>query len=309
MDDTQRSLKLKDASGLDGSIREVVGGDLALNIGGSLDFLLGKDGIKKLIPSLSYFVQTGRLPDTTVMDKIRNHPWITSKDNENIRSGKLDLVVCHNCEILHVWYKEPCQKCGHGLLPLSKASPELLDKLLSEMESLYQRKVEKDALDARYPFPAERKDHTYSCVSCGKVFSLEWGKEFGQYRVACSDRCQFKCIGRPMPNDRKWPGFVTLSPDFKGGQVFYLGVATIDKKKCECYLWKMVPGASGSFYAYYGDTEKTCLHEGCGAVSGKFSQYQKIVDRERDGEAIEESWRIVANAKESYQWHYEVEGN
>lgn len=280
-----------------GFVDEGEADSLKVNLHGELR----KSEAKKLAIALAYFAQTGRLPDPTVLDRIRNHPRITEADRKAVEDGGREFLICHYCEDLHLWRRENCEKCGHRFLPLSESNPQVLDKVLADMDKLHQEQLVREELERRYPLPKERQDHTYVCQSCRNKFTRPEWPDSAEGRVACSQPCLFALTGRAMPQGRKWTGFLTLWPTFKGGVVLYLGTATVHGKKCECYLWKIKPECDGELYAYYGDGKKKdlCHHWRFGA-SANSDEERRI--NENGEKAVDESWRILANIKDSYSW-------
>lgn len=297
-----RVLKFKDLTGNEGLIREV--GEESIEIlGNKKRFVLNKESVGKLLPSLAYYAKTGRLPDPSVSKLIRDHPWLGSswKNDKEVRSGRNELVVCHNCEDLHLWEAGVgCDTCGHKFKPLKDASPHVLDVILKNLNKQQKEKEEREARDRKYPFPEERKDHTYVCQACKKSYTSSRDDD-REERIACSEACCFKLLGSPMPKGRKWIGFMTFNAFFKGGKVIYLGEASVNGRESECYHWKMVPGAAPSFYAYYGEGERKHIHSDPGCGSGKH-KYQDIVEQLGPSNATDESWRIAANTMKGYRW-------
>lgn len=259
-----------------------------------------QDAAKRLATALSYFATTGRLPDPSVENLIRHHPLF--KDDP-----KQEFQVCTTCEVLYDG-QEACWRYMHPRVPLEDAGPRALDKILSILDRRHEEETKRRKVEARYPFPAERPDHSYLCQACRKSFTIQGSGGFSPHdypekRVVCSEWCKFDLLGRPRPEGRKRPGFVTLNPFFKGGQVFYFGEVMVpyrysEKRSCECYLWNMVPGAKGYFYTYHGERENDLFHWVAGASANREEEEKIRVS----GTLIEESWRILANVKDSYSW-------
>jgi hypothetical protein len=253
---------------------------------------VSREDLRRMLPALGYFVNHGVMPDPDLARKIREHP---ASLKELTGEKGHEALVCHNCESFHYWRQEPHDKCGHMLLPLEEAAPAALETILKNITRNWRKKIVSDILSARYPFPNENwKDKTYSCLVCQNVFKYDGCNS--PDRLACSPRHLFQLMGHPWPEGRRWTGFLTFWPSFRKGVVLYLGTSTIREKKCECYLWKMVPHADGMLYAYYGDGEGKYFHESrwAGLVDGR----EELMRRQ----AIDESWRIVANTRKTYDW-------
>lgn len=262
---------------------------------------LGEKAAARLVVALGYFATTGRLPDPSVPNMIQHHPYWGGE--------KRELKVCRTCQDLYEG-QEACWKFMHPLVSPDEAPPLALDHILASLDRRQEEKERTQAVNNRYPFPEERADHTYPCQACGKSFTIQGSARFslhdyGEKRIACSKWCEFDLIGRPRPEGRKYRGFMALNPFFKGGQVFYFGRVNIPdgyppkERICECYLWKMTPDqANGNFYAYYGEGETDYFHWISGASANRVEQ-MKILE---NGSPIEESWRILANVKDSYSW-------
>lgn len=257
---------------------------------------VSREDLKRMLPALGYFTARGRMPDPDLAKKIREHP---AAKEMNGAEGQ-EVLICHNCESLHYWHREPHDKCGHMLMPLEEGSPAALERILRNITRNWRKKVVSDILSARYPLPEENyKDKTYTCLVCQKIFTYTGCNS--PDRLACSNRHLFELMGHPWPEGRKWVGFLTFWASFRRGIVVYLGTSKIQGKESECYLWKMAPEASGSFYAYYGDGDNQYFHEICSCATGRLTRYKKIV--EESVERVDESWRIVANTRKTYDWN------
>ncbi len=254
-----------------------------------------REDLKRMLPALGYFVRRGVMPDSDLARKIREHP---SSLKELTGEAGREVLVCHQCESLHYWRQEPHDQCGHMLRPLEEAAPETLERILRNIIRNWRIKIKHDILRARYPLPKENyPDQTYTCLVCKKVFKLNSCND--PDRLACSPRHLFELMGHPWPKGRKWPGFLTFWPTFRRGEVLYFGKAVVREKKCECYLWKMVPGATGSFYVYYGAKENDYRHWIAGAYANRADE-RSIMDAGHP--VVDESWRIVANTRKTYDW-------
>lgn len=261
---------------------------------------LCQEDLKRLLPTLGYFARHGKMPDPDLAQKVREHPASRGEPQVEGRAW----VACHNCESLHYWHKEPHDKCGHVLADLEEIDPAALERMLRNMTRNWRKKVVSDILSARYPLPEENwKDKTYECLVCQKTFKYDGCNS--PDRLACSKRHLFELSGHAWPEGRKWAGFITFWPSFRRGVVLYLGTYSIRKgrhdllKEHECYLWKMVPGAKGAIYAYCGDGDNDYMHESywAGQVDGREELMGRVAH------AIDESWRIVANTRKTYQWN------
>jgi hypothetical protein len=271
----------------------------------SLDLFLAdgrrvsREDLKRMLPALGYFVERGQMPDADLAKKIREHP--ANKEMNGVEGR--NFMVCHNCESLHYWHREPHDKCGHMLMPLEESAPGTLERILKNITRNWRKKVASDILSARYPLPKENyKDKTYTCLVCQKVFKYDGCNS--PDRLACSPRHLFDLMGHPWPQGRKWVGFLTFWGHFRKGVVLYLGTSTINEKKCECYLWRMVPKAKGSIYAYHGDGERSYFHESYWA--GQVNSHDELMMRVDQGQTLDESWRIVANTRKTYEWNREI---
>lgn len=259
---------------------------------------LSRSGAKRLIQFLEYFRVVGRLPDPDVERRIRTHGIWKESELEEIRVGRRELEVCASCEHLCGGCWESCTKFRHSTTGLGEAHPTAQARILYEFDERLLRRREQEAMEARYPLPVERPDRTYVCQACRKTFASDTS-DSGD-RLVCGDWCMFDLTGHARIPGRKWSGFLTVWPCFKGGLVFYLGEAVLsyERLRCECYLWQMKPGGGGNIYAYHGEAlnEYWCWVAGASANRG---------DEEAvlaNGVKLDESWRILANMKDSYSW-------
>lgn len=257
---------------------------------------VSREDLKRILPAFGYFVEQGQMPDPDLAKKIREHP--VAREMNGIEGR--EVLICHNCESLHYWHREPHDKCGHMLLPLGEASPAALERILRIITRNWRKKLVGDILSARYPFPEENwKDKTYTCLVCQKIFKYTGCNS--PDRLACSRRHLFELQGHPWPDGRQWVGFLTFWGSLRKGIVLYLGTSRIQGKDSECYLWKMVSEAKGSIYAYHGDGERDYFHESYWA--GQVDDHDNLM--KRVDRAIDESWRIVANTRKIYEWSRE----
>lgn len=277
---------------LTGRLLEERPGWLSLDLRGELS----QAAALRLIQTLQYFNQSGRLPDQDLERKIQFHPlWSMKKD------ASKQYEVCPTCEHLcsHESCWDVCKKFMHVTTPLDAAHPMALERIFFRLNKEHERLCLVEEMNARYPFPQERPDNTYVCQACRRPF-LGQDSWSSRNRLACSEWCEFDLLGHPRIPGRKWPGFVTTFPNFKGGQVFYLGETVLGHRGhlCECYLWKMQQGPGGHMYAYFGEGPGNYWCWIAGAYANRGDE-QKIG---ATGIDIDESWRILANTKDSYLW-------
>lgn len=239
-----------------------------------------------------------------LLEKIRKHPIVAEGEYAvSIKEGRRKLVYCSRCPVLVAWdglYSDQCMRCGTTLQEISKMTPEQATKILADLDENQKEKDDREAINRRYAFPPENKDHTYTCVSCKKTSVLDHGREIhSPRRLSCSNRCDLAFLGKEVPEGRKWAGFVTLTPSFKGSTVHYLGVTKMHGKTVECYVWSEGSGG-GTLYAYHGDGEYDyyCIQARFGRQH--MNDWAEIFKLWEEKKGIDESWRVGANVKEGW---------
>lgn len=249
------------------------------------------------------------LGDASEIAQLPLHPWITqghAHAAEDLRSGKMRLMYCPACPDLVVWDPTTSDRCapdGARFREISEMTAEHGRRIREELDERWREHLLREEIRTKYPYPAEDPGHLYRCGACRKEFRLTGHEQRDpEARICCSDVCKLAWIGVPLPQDRKWTGFVTLNPHFKGTKVLYLGVIPVREKNAECYWFGDRKGI-GAYYAYWGNGEKsyTCLQERY--VPMHFDNWKGVVEAFRSGNGTDESWRVAANAKDG--WAFE----
>lgn len=243
---------------------------------------------------------------TTLLEKIRSHPFVTESEfGGALSSGARTLHFCPKCVSLCAWDgmgRGLHDWCGVPLVPIERVSGDDLSAVLRNLDRDHGKEKEYQAFLARYPFPPETKDHRYRCVVCKKRYTLTLNREIhSPRRLACSYSCEIAFLGKEKPPGRKWAGFVTLYPVFKGTKVLYLGTLRRGRKKLECYWWSEGV-AGGSFYAYYGDGDYDSHSIQMGFGRQHMNEWKDVFELYEKGDGVDESWRVGANVKDGYEW-------